>query len=415
MQPPAPGPFTTQAGNLRPRSPSARARHPRGLFSSPPPDTQRPVDTKTAYAELGLRPGAPEREVRAAWRRLVSQWHPDRNRSSAAVAQMQRINRAFEHLREAGFPSASTVSAHANTDTDTDDSPAEARSADPEPESESGAEPPHPHPATEAERPAAGPSRKPIQRKLNLTLEEATLGCVKTLRGKLTQPCQDCEGAGYQILRGHCTHCGGSGAINHAGWFGWGARAIECEACHGSGQARRTCPSCNGSKSVTHPYEVKVRIPPGVRSGDRLHVNATSAGRAPADLELRVTVADHALFRLDDDGSLHCTLPVNGFAWMAGRSVPVPTPDGPQTLALQRGQTHYRLAGHGFTLQRGQARRGELLIDVQPVFPERLDETQQRLLDALLATPLLNARGKPDARLADWQRKLDAWQRDHSR
>ena len=27
--------------------------------------------------------------------------------------------------------------------------------------------------------------------------------------------------------------------------LGWGARAIECEACHGSGQARRTCPSCS--------------------------------------------------------------------------------------------------------------------------------------------------------------------------
>ncbi|HRO61750.1 MAG TPA: DnaJ domain-containing protein, partial [Burkholderiaceae bacterium] len=56
-----------------------------------------------AYAELGLRPGASEAEVRAAFRRLAARWHPDRNPSPEAVAWMQRINRAYEAIREAAF------------------------------------------------------------------------------------------------------------------------------------------------------------------------------------------------------------------------------------------------------------------------------------------------------------------------
>jgi len=50
-----------------------------------------------------LAPGATETEVKAVWRRLVSQWHPDRNDSSSAVAKMQRINQALKGIRLSGF------------------------------------------------------------------------------------------------------------------------------------------------------------------------------------------------------------------------------------------------------------------------------------------------------------------------
>ena len=53
------------------------------------------MSTDNAYAELGLAPGASEAEVKAAWRRLVSLWHPDRNSSASAVQKMQRLNEAL--------------------------------------------------------------------------------------------------------------------------------------------------------------------------------------------------------------------------------------------------------------------------------------------------------------------------------
>ena len=54
---------------------------------------------ENAYAELGLAPGASEAEVREAWRRLVSQWYPDRDKtasaSSAAIMCTGCAARAF--------------------------------------------------------------------------------------------------------------------------------------------------------------------------------------------------------------------------------------------------------------------------------------------------------------------------------
>jgi hypothetical protein len=52
------------------------------------------------YAVLGLRWDFSDRELRAAHRRLVRMCHPDRNREASAAARFQRIQRAYEILRD---------------------------------------------------------------------------------------------------------------------------------------------------------------------------------------------------------------------------------------------------------------------------------------------------------------------------
>ena len=103
-----------------------------------------------AYAELGLPPGASLSQVKAAWRTLVSRWHPDRNRHANASARMQRINQALEHIRSAagGLTGAA-------------------------PEAEAG--------------PAPG-AKHTVYRRVTLTLEEAAAGCIKILQGTVIEP-----------------------------------------------------------------------------------------------------------------------------------------------------------------------------------------------------------------------------------
>lgn len=334
---------------------------------------------ENAFAELGLASDATEGEVKAAWRRLVSQWHPDRNDSADAVAKMQRINRAFEEIRRNGLLRAASSDADADED----------EAATP--------------------RPASGRPRRPIHRKLKLTLEEAALGCIKVLRGKVTDVCSTCAGAGHQVLGGNCARCGGSGAVPKRSFFGWPGGLTECEACLGGGIARQLCAACEGAgKTASRGYKVNVRIPSGVRHGDLLHVGSGHARKdlPPADLEIRVEVASHAFFQLDDDGTVRCEIPVDGFAWIANRPIQVPTVAGLQTLQLQRDRLSYRLQGQGFPVER-RGSRGDQLITVLPIFPDPLSTDQQILLDQLQAT----SADAMDDRLRKWNRDMKAWER----
>ena len=353
------------------------------------------TDTFTAYSELGLAPGATEREAKAAWRRLVSQWHPDRNPGPGAVGRMQRLNQALDALRRAGFPGHSGPAQPAHGPAQPAGADAAQRQAA---EPGAGAAPPDAadHAAGDSAGPAgaadstdaAGPGPRTLRRQVRLTLEEAALGCTRVLAGKGSQVCAACSGAGWLQAGGDCASCHGAGALRQPGWFGLFGNASACAACGGSGAARLACAPCAGSGQRAQPgYRVSVRLPAGVRDGDTLAVAAhrMPPGQRPVELLIRVRVQPHAFFTLDDDGTVHCSLPVNGWAWMANRNVPLATLAGLQSLQLDRSLRQHRLAGQGFPVRRGGA-CGDLLVTVLPQFPAVLSTDQQILLDQLVAT-----------------------------
>ena len=319
-----------------------------------------------AYAELGLTPGASEAEVKAAWRRLVSQWHPDRNKTASALGRMQRINTAYEQIQLAGFEPGLPAA---------NDTPA-------------------------APQPAA--RGRTIRRRVRLTLEEAALGCVKVLRGKVTDECARCDGRGYRVLAGACGVCKGHGVVRQRGWYGWVSTMATCDACGGERVARQVCEGCDGAGRLTRTYRHSVRIPAGVRHADVLHADALHAAQADGSCELHVELSAHRFFVLDGDGILRCEMPVDGFAWMANRWIEVPTLTGVQQMRLKRGHHVYRLRGEGFPSERRGA-RGDYVVTVVPTFPESLSAEQEALLDRLSAMST--------GPLRTWKRTLQAWDR----
>ena len=370
------------------------------------------MGTDNAFAELGLAPGATETEVKAAWRRLVSQWHPDRNDSSGAVAKMQRINQALKEIRLSGY--------RADPDLPGVDRPVPAQPGEPWGDHNgSGRRDPFDdirkaH-TNEFDDDTAGTDRqgRTISRKVKLTLEEAAVGCTKVLRGKVTDTCTTCAAAGYQVLGGACPQCEGSGALRQRSWYGWLSTLAECGACRGRGIARQPCQACDGAgKLDTRRYKITVRIPHGVRNGDLLHVDGRRQhpGQTLGGFNIRVEVLDHEFFQLDDDGTTRCEVPVDGFAWIANRSIEVPTLTGLQNIQLSRDRLTYRLRNQGFPVER-RGPRGDHLVKVVPTFPEQLSTDQEILLDQLIATSLGPDGQALNHRLCVWNRALHAWER----
>ena len=53
-----------------------------------------------SYRRLGLKPGASERQVKAAFRKLALKYHPDLNNSKGAKRTFQEIKEAYDTLKD---------------------------------------------------------------------------------------------------------------------------------------------------------------------------------------------------------------------------------------------------------------------------------------------------------------------------
>ena len=355
------------------------------------------METQAAYQELGLTPSASDAQIKATWRRLVAAWHPDRNAAAEAGGRMQRINKAYQHIRLVRDSS------------DSSDSSDGAQGG----EGGEGGAADAPDSAWTAA--SAAPSDAPGSidvRTVRLSLEDAVLGCTRTLRGQVTHTCDACLGQGQQILAQACATCRGSGSVRKAALFGWLWHEEACAECGGDGRQRAVCAPCDGRGERPVAYRRRVRFPAGVRTGHVLSVPASRHGGVDIGLELHVEIESHPLFSLDDDGVLRCEMPVNGYAWMAGRWVDVPTPTGLQQMRLNRDAVVYRLAGQGFpNTPRGA--RGDYIVKVLPVFAAQDDPASAALLDQLIASSSRAVEADTAQPFGQWQRSLKRWHAKH--
>lgn len=60
----------------------------------------KPGEALTLYNVLAITPQAPGSEIKSAWRRLIRQWHPDRNGEPDAADQFRAIQTAYEILSD---------------------------------------------------------------------------------------------------------------------------------------------------------------------------------------------------------------------------------------------------------------------------------------------------------------------------
>ncbi len=131
-------------------------------------------------------------------------------------------------------------------------------------------------------------------------------------------------------------------------------RQKECPTCGGTGNvSNKVCPTCHGSGVVVGPDSVKVKIPEGVKDGQRIRIRGKGApgvsGGPPGDLYVRIQVETHPFFeRRGND--IHVDLPVTVGEAIRGGEIDVPTVHGPVRAKIppgtQGGQT-FRLTGKG--------------------------------------------------------------------
>lgn len=346
-------------------------------------------DYKDYYGILGVSRNAGEKEIKAAYRKLARQYHPDVNPGNKqAEEKFKEINEAYEVLsdpekREAyhrygeqwqqfqrmreqygegfqgGFPGAD-FTGFGNFTEFIEQLLRGGRQA----------------------RPSKTPPRD-IEQTIEITLEEALNGTSRTLMLGTEDLCSVCKGSGESNRTRTCPVCEGTGR----GRFAMLGVNVACESCGGTGRVREVCQQCHGKGFTPKSKRLTVNIPAGIAEGQRLRLageGLPGSNGKHGDLYLQIRIAPHPKFERKGD-DLYAEAEVDYLTAALGGEVTVPTPKGEVKMKIPPGTqtgTLFRIAGKGMPKQGGK--RGDLYARAKITVPKKLSADEQEMLKKIV-------------------------------
>jgi molecular chaperone DnaJ len=343
------------------------------------------------YEVLGVSRSASEQDLKAAFRRLAKECHPDRNSGDKASEQrFKEIAEAYEALKDPQKRAAYDQFGHAAFDGGRGgagggfgpdfaasmsdifddlfgDFMGGRRGARQRTGRERGAD---------------------LRYNLEITLEEAYLGKTAQIRVPSSVSCDKCAGSGAKpgTKPTSCPTCGGFGKVRASqGFF-----TIErtCPTCQGRGETiEDPCQYCSGSGRVTRERTLSVNIPPGVEDGTRIRLagegEAGMRGGPAGDLYIFLSIKPHKFFQRDG-ADIFCMVPISMITAALGGQIEVPTLDGSVTrVKIPEGTEtgkQFRLKGKGMPVLRSKS-QGDMYIQVEVETPKNLTRRQRELLE----------------------------------
>ncbi len=326
-------------------------------------------DYKDYYKILGVARTADEKEIKSAYRKLARKYHPDVNPGDkSAESRFKEISEAYDILSDSKkrsqydslgeqWKAYSRTGAPRGGGTRPGGFEFEFGGGSTPDLSElfatlfggrKGAQ------ANSARMPERG---EDVEYGIDLTLEEAAAGASKALTLRIEDICPKCNGTGA-------------------------ARDSRGNIDLGS-----ICPECRGVGRVGRTRKVDVKIPAGVKEGQRIRLageGAAGPGGKRGDLYLMVRLKPHPGFeREGSDLFTDVTIPYTVAA--LGGDIGVKTLNGERTLTVppgvQSGQK-IRITGQGMPAGGGK-KPGDLYARVRVSVPKDLSQRERELLGEL--------------------------------
>ncbi len=346
--------------------------------------------TKRDYYEiLGVDKGAEDGALKAAYRKLALQFHPDRNPNNhEAEEKFKEAAEAYGVLSDSQKRAVYDRYGHQGLQ-------------------QSGGAGPNPEAFTDFSDilgdffglndlfGGGRNSRSRVQRgedvryDLEITFEDTMRGMSADIQVPRMDPCNRCKATGAEPHDGltQCPMCRGKGEVIYQQSFLSVRRT--CSQCNGRGQLiRRPCIQCKGEAYIRSDRKLKVNIPAGVDNGTRLRLTGEGQpganGGPHGDLFVILKVQEHPVF--DREGvDLHCTVPVNVAQAALGTDLDILTFDGLKSIKIPDGSqtgSKIRMRGLGVPNVNGHG-RGDLFVHLDVKVPSKLTRDQKKLFEQL--------------------------------
>ena len=329
------------------------------------------AEKKNYYEILGVSKDASEEEIKAAYKKLVKQYHPDLHpNDNLAAEKFKEINEANEVLSDKqkraaydyeqahpGMGGMGGMGGGGFGGFGFEDIFGSIFSG-----FGGGAS---------VQRDTTG---EDIQLRMTLSFMDAAKGCRKDLSYTRNEPCPACKGTGAKdgTAFRSCTKCGGKGQIRFSQETIFG-RTVRVGA----------CPDCKGRGYLRRETKVAVDLPAGVDNSSMMrkrgYGQASAEGGAPGDLIVVFRVEPHRLFKRKNL-DLYVDLPISFRTAALGGKVMVPGLDDAFEYTIPEGTqsgTTFTVRGKGIKNKNGT---GNLYLTVFVEVPTKLTKEQKKAL-----------------------------------
>ncbi|KAI5061599.1 hypothetical protein GOP47_0024104 [Adiantum capillus-veneris] len=351
------------------------------------------------YNMLGVSRNSSKAEIKTSYRKLARQYHPDVNKDPGAEAKFKDISNAYEVLSDDDkrsiydtYGEAGLKGVGAGGDS-MYGSPFDLFEAFFESMGDMdgiGGMGGLGGMGSSRKRRAHGPDE---QHELQIEFLEAIFGVNKDIVVSRLDLCNTCDGSGNKpgTKPKKCNRCGGKGQIVSSTRtpFGDFRQIFPCNTCGGVGQSTTPCNLCKGEGRARKKKTVKVQVPAGVESGNRLRVRAEGSvgkrGGPPGDLMVSLYVRPDPQLSRDGSNILY-TCKISYIDAIKGTCVKVPTVDGNSDLRIPAGTqpgTTLVMARKGAPVLGQPNIRGDQLVRIQVDIPRHLSSQERELIEQL--------------------------------
>jgi molecular chaperone DnaJ len=346
------------------------------------------------YEILGVTRNASADELKAAFRKLARQFHPDVNKEAGAEEKFKELNEAYAILSDpekraaydrygkeglsgmGGMPDFTTVDfsdlfeelfggfgGFGGGNTRRRNAP--RRGAD-------------------------------LQQTVVLSFEEAVFGIEKDIEITRDEACSHCHGTGAEpgTQPTKCATCGGRGEVRQVRqtFLGSMVQVTTCPACNGTGETISSpCHVCRGRRLERKTVHKTISVPAGVDTGTQIRLAGEGQpgenGGPTGNYFLEIQVRPHKFFRRRND-DIMLNISVNIAQAALGAEIEVPTLDGPTKLNIPSGAQPgkvFTLKNKGVPHLRASG-RGDLIVMVDVSVPTKLTNEQRKLFEQLSNT-----------------------------
>ncbi len=237
---------------------------------------------------------------------------------------------------------------------------------------------------------AGKPRGRDISIDIELSLKDSVFGAKRTVLLTKNSTCEACSGSGATpgSSMQNCTTCNGNGKIRETrqSILGSFTTVRVCTTCNGKGQIpKEKCTTCRGHGIRKQEEEIVLTIPPGIEHGEMIRL----AGRGEAvqagvngDLYVKIHVTQHKTIKRDGM-HLRTDLAIKLTDALLGASYTVETFDGPVSIKIPEGikngevlRIRQKGVGHG-------SNRGDFLVRILIEIPHKLSRNARKLVEEL--------------------------------